>query len=319
MRPEKIRLLTEDAATSGDDVTVGGVGADVVYLGSATHSIVDLDGGGRLSVMQQNLESSLDHALARRGEKVPAQLAPQQRRRPRPPRRAHREGRRPNHRGEPMNRLRRQKAVTMRGGACALALGLTACGGSSDAGGGGGAQGSGFTAPDVAMKDSLGDMEGEVNILAWPGYAEDGSTDKAVDWVTPFEKATGCEADIKYFGTSDEAVNLMKTGEYDVVSASGDASLRLIAAGDVAPVNTDLLKNYGDICRLPQGPRLELRRRPDVRRPARLGRQPADVAHRQGQAGPDQLVGGVRPGRGRRPARSRRTTRRSTSPTPRST
>ena len=52
---------------------------------------------------------------------------------------------------------------------------------------------------------------------------------------------------MKYFGTSDEAVNLMKTGEYDVVSASGDASLRLIASGDVAPVNTDLVKNYADI------------------------------------------------------------------------
>ena len=39
----------------------------------------------------------------------------------------------------------------------------------------------------------------------------------------------------------------MKTGEYDVVSASGDATLRLIAAGDVAPVNTDLVANYADI------------------------------------------------------------------------
>ena len=39
---------------------------------------------------------------------------------------------------------------------------------------------------------------------------------------------------MKYFGTSDEAVTLMKTGQYDVVSASGDATLRLIAAGDVA-------------------------------------------------------------------------------------
>ena len=39
----------------------------------------------------------------------------------------------------------------------------------------------------------------------------------------------------------------MKTGEYDVVSASGDATLRLIAAGDAAPVNTDLVKNYADI------------------------------------------------------------------------
>ncbi len=52
---------------------------------------------------------------------------------------------------------------------------------------------------------------------------------------------------MKYFGTSDEALNLMKTGEYDVVSASGDASLRLIASGDAAPVNTDLLESYADI------------------------------------------------------------------------
>jgi putative spermidine/putrescine transport system substrate-binding protein len=52
---------------------------------------------------------------------------------------------------------------------------------------------------------------------------------------------------VKDSGTSDEAVNLIKTGEYDTVSASGDASLRLIAAGDVAPVNTDLIPNYADV------------------------------------------------------------------------
>jgi putative spermidine/putrescine transport system substrate-binding protein len=39
----------------------------------------------------------------------------------------------------------------------------------------------------------------------------------------------------------------MKSGQYDVVSASGDASLRLVAGGDVAPVNTDLIKNYADV------------------------------------------------------------------------
>ena len=49
-------------------------------------------------------------------------------------------------------------------------------------------------------------MEGKVNILAWPGYAEDGTNDPKVDWVTPFEKQTGCQANVKYFGTSDEAV-----------------------------------------------------------------------------------------------------------------
>ena len=105
----------------------------------------------------------------------------------------------------------------------------------------------GFVAPDLPMADALGDTESALNVLAWPGYAEDGSTDKSVDWVTPFEEETGCEVNVKYFGTSDEAVTLMKSGEYDVVSASGDASLRLIAGGDVEPVNTDLISNYADV------------------------------------------------------------------------
>jgi putative spermidine/putrescine transport system substrate-binding protein len=135
--------------------------------------------------------------------------------------------------------------------ACAGLLALvTACGTSSGDGDGNGSanesQGA-FTPPDVPMAEELGETEGQVNILAWPGYAEDGSTYKSVDWVSPFEKETGCQANVKYFATSDEAVQLMKSGEYDVVSASGDASLRLIAAGDAAPVNTDLLTNYADI------------------------------------------------------------------------
>jgi putative spermidine/putrescine transport system substrate-binding protein len=127
----------------------------------------------------------------------------------------------------------------------ALVLAVAGCG--SDSGDKTSAGPGGFTAPDVPMMKSLGKGEGSVSILAWPGYAEDGSNDPKVDWVSPFEQATGCNASVKYFGTSDEALNLMKTGDYDVVSASGDATLRLIASGDVAPVNTDLLTNYGDI------------------------------------------------------------------------
>ena len=147
------------------------------------------------------------------------------------------------------------KRTSMTAGTTAalLALALSGCGTSSgddDEGGGGGsgaeAQG-GFTAPDVPMAEELGETEGSVSVLAWPGYAEDGSTDKSVDWVTPFEEKTGCQVEVKYFGTSDEAVSLMKSGQYDVVSASGDASLRLIAGGDVAPVNTDLIANYADV------------------------------------------------------------------------
>lgn len=123
---------------------------------------------------------------------------------------------------------------------------LAACGTSgdesADAAGGGG-----FQPPDLPALQELGEPEDELSILAWPGYAEDGSNDPNVDWVTPFEKETGCQVSVKPFGTSDEAVNLMKTGEYDVVSASGDASLRLIASGDVEPVNTDLIPNYADV------------------------------------------------------------------------
>src|SRR6266508_3341208 len=84
-------------------------------------------------------------------------------------------------------------------------------------------------------------------LAAWAGYVEDGSTDPKVDWVTPFEQATGCQVNVKVAASSDEMVQLMKSGQYDAVSASGDASLRLIAAGDVAPVNTELVKNYGDV------------------------------------------------------------------------
>lgn len=124
-------------------------------------------------------------------------------------------------------------------------LALTTCGTESSKSSSPGSEG--FKAPDVPMVKSLGKGEGTVNILAWPGYAEDGSTSKSDDWVTPFEKATGCQATVKYFGSSDEALNLMKTGDYDVVSASGDATLRMIAGGLVQPVNTDLLKNYADI------------------------------------------------------------------------
>ena len=124
-------------------------------------------------------------------------------------------------------------------------LTLTGCGGS---GGGSTAAGpGGAPLPKVAKLASLGAGEGEVNIVAWAGYVEDGSNDPKVDWVHDFEKETGCKVNSKIAGTSDEMVSLMKTGEYDVVSASGDASLRLIYGGDVAPVNTDLVSNYKDV------------------------------------------------------------------------
>ncbi len=94
---------------------------------------------------------------------------------------------------------------------------------------------------------SVGDGEGQLNLIAWAGYAEDGSNDPSADWVTPFEQQTGCQTNVTVGNTSDEMVALMRTGRYDGVSASGDATLRLIYAGDVAPVNTDLVPNYETI------------------------------------------------------------------------
>ena len=118
-----------------------------------------------------------------------------------------------------------------------MALVLSAC-----SGGGGGT-------PAPSLPTAIGDGEGALTVLAWPGYVENGGTDPAVDWVKPFEDATGCKVTVQVFGTSDEAFSLFSTNpdKFDVISASGDASLRLVRAGYVQPVNVDLVKNYADI------------------------------------------------------------------------
>ena len=134
--------------------------------------------------------------------------------------------------------------------ACVLALAgttavLAGCGG--DDGDDNEAAGTTTQASGPQALESIGEGEGEVNLIAWAGYVEDGSTDPKVDWVSDFEQETGCQVNVKLGNTSDEMVTLMRTGQYDGVSASGDATLRLIAAGDVAPVNTDLIENYADV------------------------------------------------------------------------
>ncbi|ELY5852418.1 putative ABC transporter substrate-binding protein YdcS [Cronobacter malonaticus] len=93
----------------------------------------------------------------------------------------------------------------------------------------------------------LGQGEGRLDIIAWPGYIERGQTDKAYDWVTEFEKSTGCAVNVKTAATSDEMVSLMAKGGYDLVTASGDASLRLIMGKRVQPINTALIPNWKNI------------------------------------------------------------------------
>ncbi len=102
-----------------------------------------------------------------------------------------------------------------------------------------------LTACSSGTKSTEG--EGALNIIVWAGYAEDGTTDPKVDWVTPFEKETGCQTNVKVGNTSDEMVTLMRSGDYDGVSASGDATLRLIYGGDVAEVDTSRVPNYATV------------------------------------------------------------------------
>ncbi len=104
----------------------------------------------------------------------------------------------------------------------------------------------GFT-PAFAQMTEVGASEGQLNIVAWAGYVERGETDKAFDWTTKFEADSGCKVNVKTANTSDEMVALMNEGGFDMVTASGDASLRLIAGKRVQPVNVDLIPSWSTV------------------------------------------------------------------------
>ena len=122
--------------------------------------------------------------------------------------------------------------------AATVAIAVGACSSSSG----------GSAAP--SLPTTVGEGEGTLNLVAWAGYVVGGTGGEQVegyDWVSPFETTTGCKVTVKVGLDSANMVQLMKTGEYDGVSASGDATLRLIAGGDVAPVNFELIPNYKDV------------------------------------------------------------------------
>jgi putative spermidine/putrescine transport system substrate-binding protein len=139
------------------------------------------------------------------------------------------------------------KAVRLIAALGALMLIAAAC--SNDDSGDGGSSGGGSEAP--AVVDSIGTTEGELSLIAWVGYVEDGTTEgyESYDWVTPFEKATGCQTTVKYADSSDEMFNLMtqQAGAYDGVSASGDSSNRLIASGAVEAIDPALFPDFATV------------------------------------------------------------------------
>jgi putative spermidine/putrescine transport system substrate-binding protein len=103
------------------------------------------------------------------------------------------------------------------------------------------------TAPTEAPVATIGPGEGELKIVIWDGYAERGGVDPAYDWVTPFETATGCMVTSQNMIDSNNGVGLIESGEFDGISASGDATTRLITGGLVAPVDTRMLPNYANV------------------------------------------------------------------------
>jgi len=107
-----------------------------------------------------------------------------------------------------------------------VAMAGIGCGDSDDSGGG-----------EEGALQKVGEPEDQLNLLAWPGYVAD-------PWQSDFEKQTGCQIKLREAGTSDEMVDQMRSGQWDGVSASGNASLRLVAGDDVDPVNLDLIPNY---------------------------------------------------------------------------
>jgi putative spermidine/putrescine transport system substrate-binding protein len=102
---------------------------------------------------------------------------------------------------------------------------------------------SGNAASGVLTK--IGKGEGRLNVIEWPYY-----TYKT--FAKPFERQTGCVIHRKDAGSSGEMFSLMHAngggggGQYDLVSASGDASLRLIYAHDVKPIDIHLIPSWKD-------------------------------------------------------------------------
>src|SRR5215472_3341514 len=118
----------------------------------------------------------------------------------------------------------------------------TSGGGTTNSSQGAGTGTAGLTVPtaNLPVPQKIGAGEGQLNLIAWAGYLDP-------KWVKPFQQQTGCQVNAKYANTSDEMVALMANGgggQYDMVSSSGDADLRILYAGDARPINVNLIPSW---------------------------------------------------------------------------
>jgi putative spermidine/putrescine transport system substrate-binding protein len=99
-------------------------------------------------------------------------------------------------------------------------------------------------ASGAGLPTKIGKGEGRLNLLEWPAYSD------PKGFGNKFQKETGCIIHRKDAGTSSDMFSQMHAhgggggGQWDLVSASGDASLRLIYAKDVQAVNVKLIPSW---------------------------------------------------------------------------
>jgi putative spermidine/putrescine transport system substrate-binding protein len=131
----------------------------------------------------------------------------------------------------------------MRAGAAIFLAGLlvaAACSGDEEA----------PPAPEpIVVFDAIGESEGELSLLAFAGYVEDGSSDPEFDWVTPFQRRSGCAVRVRYVDTGDEMVQLLtrEGAEFDGASVPGDVVGELISERVVAAVDPEIVPAWGRV------------------------------------------------------------------------
>ncbi|MGZ8625084.1 MAG: extracellular solute-binding protein [Actinomycetota bacterium] len=101
----------------------------------------------------------------------------------------------------------------------------------------------------VVVLDDIGEPEGELSLLAFAGYVEDGSSDPEFDWVVPFQRATGCAVSVRYVDSGEEIVRFLADEDagYDGATVPGDTAGQLIATRRVAAVETDLFPLWDEL------------------------------------------------------------------------
>lgn len=105
------------------------------------------------------------------------------------------------------------------------------------------------SADPIVVLDEIGESEGELSLLALAGYVEDGSSDTEFDWVTPFQRESGCAVRVRYVDSGEEVVQLLtrEDAEFDGASVPGDVAGELISAREVAAVDPAIIPAWNRV------------------------------------------------------------------------